>query len=125
MLSQKKYDKQLLIKWHQLDNESLYPNFGAAIKTSKNNLADVLAETCIGITVDSAIMFEAASADVPIIQLHHPKFERFIDFSKDGLTIKSSSAKELQDLLEKLLSSETEQIQMNLKNAKFNFKFSC
>ena len=101
-----KHNKQLLIKWHQLDNESLYPKFSDEIKTSKNNLAEVLAETCIGITVDSAIMFEAASADVPMIQLHHPNFERFIDFSKDGLTLKASSLNELQALIEKLLSDE-------------------
>ncbi len=110
-----KHNKQLLIKWHQLDNESLYPKFSDEIKTSKNNLAEVLAETCIGITVDSAIMFEAASADVPMIQLHHLEFERFIDFSKDNLTMKASSAKELHDLTEKILSNENELTQMNLK----------
>ncbi len=114
----KKYDKQLLIKWHQLDNESLYPKFSEEIKTSKNNLAEVLAETFIGITVDSAIMFEAASADVPMIQLHHPNFERFIDFSKDGLTMKASSLNELQALIEKLLSDENYFNQVNSNTQK-------
>ncbi len=60
-------------------------------------------------------MFEAASADVPMIQLHHLEFERFIDFSKDNLTMKASSAKELHDLTEKILSNENELTQMNLK----------
>jgi hypothetical protein len=102
----KKLNKKLQIKWHQLDKASYYPNFSDDIKTTNENLADVLGETCIAITVDSAIIFETGIIGVPTIQLSHKKFERFIDFSKDNLSMKCSSKEDLQNIVEKLISSK-------------------
>jgi hypothetical protein len=118
----KKHNKQLLIKWHQLDNESFYPFINKDIKTSRESLDKVLSETCIGITVDSAIMFESAMANVLMVQLKHPMFERFIDFSNDNLTLKAESEPELVSLIEKLitetsyLQKQTELMQKSISN---------
>lgn len=101
-----KYDVELLIKWHQLDDESFYPFLNKDIKTSRESLEKVLSETLLGVTVDSAIMFEAAMADVVMIQLKHPNFERFIDFSSDHLTHTVQSVNELKTTIENLLSDK-------------------
>ncbi|MEN9523264.1 MAG: hypothetical protein RL065_1641, partial [Bacteroidota bacterium] len=101
-----KNNLELLIKWHQLDDEKLYPFVDNKIKTSRENLDKVLAETLIGITVDSAIMFESAMANVLMLQLKHPDFERFIDFSSDNLTLTVQSADELKSTVEKLITDK-------------------
>jgi hypothetical protein len=118
----KKHNKQLLIKWHQLDNESFYPFINKDINTSRESLDKVLSETMIGITVDSAIMFESAMANVLMVQLKHPMFERFIDFSNDNLTLKAESETELLTIIEKLiidksyLQHQTELMQKSISN---------
>jgi hypothetical protein len=102
----KKQNINLMMKWHQLDDESYYTFINSETKSSREALDKVLSETIIGITVDSAIMFESAMANVLMIQLKHPDFERFIDFSSDNLTLTVQSVDELQSTVEKLITDK-------------------
>jgi predicted transcriptional regulator len=45
-------------------------------------------------------------ANVLMLQLKHPDFERFIDFSSDNLTLTVQSADELQSTIEKLITDK-------------------
>ncbi|MEY2830271.1 MAG: hypothetical protein RIQ33_2129 [Bacteroidota bacterium] len=45
-------------------------------------------------------------ANVLMLQLKHPDFERFIDFSSDNLTLTVQSADELQSRVEKLITDK-------------------
>ncbi len=96
--------KQGLLKFHPLDHPADYPAATGGIKHSKEALMPVLKQTCIAITVDSAVAYECVEAGIPVIQLAND-YHRFVDLSAGGFTIKVSSAEELQAQLHALLHS--------------------
>lgn len=97
--------KELQIRLHPLDIAQDYSSLLGSIKIAKGSLADTIQESCLALTIDSAVVFECGMAQLPVIQLSN-NFDRFMDMSTH-YTRKASSESELKKLVEGLLGEKS------------------
>jgi hypothetical protein len=116
------YQKKGLIKFHPLDNRQDYPNMPANFTSSEDNLKAVLANTCIAITVDSAVTYECIMAGIPVLQLSN-NYLRFVDLSGNGFTKIITNPLELEQTIQDLLQDKNSylSIQKEAQKASANF----
>jgi hypothetical protein len=100
------YGKTLQIRLHPLDNRTDYETLLPNIKIANGSLSETIIESCLAITIDSAVAFECGMANLPLIQLYNG-FDRFMDMS-EHYSRKVSSEKELTSLVSQWLSEKSD-----------------
>lgn len=101
----KEFGKTLQIRLHPLDNRQAYTSLLPTIKIAEGNLSDTITESCLALTIDSAVAFECGMAHLPVVQFSD-EFDRFMDMS-EHYTRKASSESELKKLVEGLLGEKS------------------
>ena len=100
-----KTGKKLLIKLHPQEHISDYNSVKNKAEISEEKLYDVLAKSCLVLTVDSTSLFEAAMFKVPVIQVMQPNLDR-VDLSSTGISIKLQSDEEVLNYVSQLIENE-------------------
>jgi hypothetical protein len=101
----KELGKTLQIRLHPLDNKQAYTSLLPTIKIAEGSLSDNISESCLALTIDSAVAFECGMAHLPVVQLSN-EFDRFMDMS-EHYSLKASSETKLIEIVTKLLAEKS------------------
>jgi hypothetical protein len=113
----KSIHKKIKIHLHPLDNKEFYHFLNSDIEFTNTPLNESLANCNIAITVDSAVIFEAAVLGIPTIQCKRENIKRFVNYGNNRLTFIADSSKLLIEEVRFLTESK-----MNYVNFQNNIK---
>ena len=98
--------KKLLIKMHPADKPVYYDSRPSFVDVSNEPLMEVLAKTCMAVTVDSTSVFEGVMFGVPCYQTGIEGMLRKVDFAASGVCMRENNSQSLYNSVLNLLSKK-------------------